>query len=326
MANTATMRAAAAMSLGAPLTVIDVPRPTPGAGEALIEVDACGLNFADTLLVGGRYQERQEPPIRPGLEIVGRVVDVGPGVALGVGARVVAACSGGGLAEYAVVAERACAPLPDMVSDVVGAALPIAYATSHVALADRADLRAGERLLVTGAAGGVGLAAVEIGRLLGADVVAVARGDEKRSVAEAAGAHASFDADDPNLLEALRGRGGIDVAYETVGEPLWRTVFRAARPGARLLPIGFAGGEVPQIPANVLMVKNLTVIGFYWGGWLRARPEAFGDSLAFLVEAAADGRVSPRTDAALPLDDAELGLQRLRDRSAIGKIVVRPRG
>lgn len=322
------MRASQADVVGAPLSVVSVSTPRPGAGEIAVDVAVCGLNFADTLLVSGRYQERQEPPIAPGLEVVGRIAEIGPGVdpaafRFAVGDRVAAACAGGGLAERVVVNAAAAAPLPEEISDAVGAALPIAYATSDVALADRAALSAGERLLVTGAAGGVGLAAVEIGRLLGAEVVAVARGEAKRSLALRAGATVDFDADDPELVDKLKNLGGIDVAYETVGGAQWRAAFRAARPGARLLPIGFAGGDVPQIPANLLMVKNLTAIGFYWGGWLKANPGAFGAALRRVASAVVDGRLSPVISQELPLDRAQDGLDALSARKAVGKIVVR---
>ena len=222
-------------------------------------------------MVAGRYQEKPPLPFAPGLEVAGTVVAAGPDAALAPGTRVAALTPAGGLADYVAVAAARCTPLPDGMTDAVAAAFPIAYGTSHVALAWLARLAPGETLLVTGAAGGVGLTAVEIGALLGARVVAVARGAEKRAVAEAAGATRTLDAED-DLREALRALGGVDVVYDTVGGPGFDAALRATRPGGRLLPIGFAGGAVPQIPANLLLVKNLTAIGFYFGAFATRRP------------------------------------------------------
>ena len=235
---------------------------------------ACGLNFADTLMAAGRYQEKPALPFAPGLEVCGTVAACGPGVAWPApGTRVACVCGAGGLAELVAVPAAGCAEVPEAMSDEEAAGFLVAYGTSHIALAELARLRAGETLLVTGAAGGVGLTAVELGALMGARVLAVARGAEKRAAAAAAGARETFDAGD-DIAAAVKARGGADVVYETVGGALFDACLRAARPGARVLPIGFAGGEAPRVAANRLLVKNQTVIGFYFGAWVRLHPAA----------------------------------------------------
>ena len=316
------MRAMQITGLGQPLRLAEVPIPEPGRGEVLLRVAACGINFADTLMVAGRYQEKPPLPFAPGLEVAGTVVAAGPEAALAPGTRVAALTPAGGLADYVAVAAARCTPLPDGMTDAVAAAFPIAYGTSHVALAWLARLAPGETLLVTGAAGGVGLTAVEIGALLGARVVAVARGAEKRAVAEAAGATRTLDSED-DLPEALRALGGVDVVYDTVGGPGFDAALRATRPGGRLLPIGFAGGAVPQIPANLLLVKNLTAIGFYFGAFATRRPEVIRESFETLFAWHAAGRLKPRVSHVLPLEAANDALDLLRSRAATGKVVVR---
>lgn len=316
------MRAMQITELGQPLRLANAPVPEPGPGEVLVRVAACGINFADTLMAAGRYQEKPALPFAPGLEVAGTVAAAGPGAALAPGTRVVGLPAAGGLAEFVAVAAERCTPIPEGMSDETAAAFPIAYGTSHVALAWLARLRPAETLLVTGAAGGVGLTAVEIGALLGARVVAVARGAEKRAVAAAAGATHTLDAS-ADLREALRALGGVDVVYDTVGGPGFDAALRATRPGGRLLPIGFAGGEVPRIPANLLLVKNLTAIGFYFGAFAALRPDVVRDSFATLFAWHAAGRLRPHVSHVLPLTAANDALDLLRGRQATGKVVVR---
>lgn len=317
------MRTMRIEAIGAPLAMAEVPDPVPGQGEVLLEVRACGLNFADTLMLAGRYQEKPALPFAPGIEVCGTVAALGPGVAApAVGARVVAVCGSGGLAERVAVPAAACAAVPEDLSDEAAAGFVIAYGTSHVALALLARLRPGERLLVTGASGGVGLTAVELGSLLGAEVVAVARGAEKQAVCRAAGAGVALDPDE-DVAAAVKAMGGADVVYDTVGGALFDAGLRALKAGGRLLPIGFAGGAVPQIPANRLLVKNQTVFGLYYGGWARANPAAARASLDALFAWARSGRLRPHVGHVLPLAEAEAGLDLLRNRAATGKVVVR---
>jgi NADPH2:quinone reductase len=317
------MRTMRIEALGQPLVLAEAPRPSPGAGEALVRVRACGLNFADTLMAEGRYQEKPELPFAPGLEVAGVVEALGPGASdPAPGSRAAGICGSGGLAEFVTLAAAACAPVPEGLADEAAAGFLIAYGTSHVALAHLAGLRPGETLLVTGAAGGVGLTAVELGALMGARVVAVARGADKRALAADAGAAVTLDPDE-NVAAAVKALGGAEVVYDTVGGALFEACLRAAKPGARILPIGFAGGEVPQIAASRLLVKNQTAIGLYFGAWVRAHPGAARASLETLLAWHRLGRLHPHVGHVLPLEEANAGLELLRSRAATGKVVVR---
>lgn len=308
---------------GGMLVADEVPLPEPGPGAVRLRVLACGVNFADTLMVQGRYQEKPPLPFAPGLEVCGRVEALGPGVSgLAIGQRVAALCGHGGFAEAVCAPAAACVPVPDAMGDAEAAAFQVAYGTSHIALDHRARMRPRERLLVLGAAGGVGLTAVEVGKLMGAEVIAVARGADRLAVAKAKGADHLLDADPETLREAVRALGGADVVYDPVGGDLWKEALRAANFEARLLPIGFASGEVPQIPANILLVKNLTVIGLYWGAYLKHAPEVLAASTRQLLDWWQAGRIVPHVSHVLPLERAGEALALLRDRAATGKVVV----
>lgn len=317
------MRAMQVVELGAPLELREAPRPEPGPGELLLRVRACGLNFADTLIAAGKYQEKPVLPFAPGMEICGTVAGLGPGAqGFAVGDRVACFTGGGGLADYAVAPAARCVLAPDAMPDHEVAAFLVAYGTSDVALSYRAGLRAGETLLVTGASGGVGLTAVELGKLLGARVIAVARGPEKLAVARAMGADHLIDAE-ADLRAEVKALGGADVVYETVGGPTFEAALRATNPEGRLLPIGFAGGEIPQIAANILLVKNLTVIGLYWGAYASLRPSVLTESFARLFGWYGEGRLRPHVSDVLPLEAANDGLEALRGRRSTGKVVIR---
>lgn len=306
-----------------PPRLVDLPLPEPGPGEARLRLRACGLNFADLLMVKGTYQDRPGLPFTMGMEFAGVVEALGPGTqGPAPGTRVAVFGGQGGLAEAAVVRADRLLAIPDAMPFDQAAAFMIAYGTSHLALNHRARLQPGETLLVLGAAGGVGLTAVEIGRRMGATVIASARGPERLEVARAAGAHHLIDSDAPDLRGTLRGMGGVDVVYDAVGGPAFMEALRATRPEGRLLTIGFAGGEVPQIPANLLLVKNLTVIGLYWGGYARFAPDVLDDSLATLLDWFARGWIAPHISHHLPLDRVEEGLALLRDRQSTGKVVI----
>jgi NADPH2:quinone reductase len=317
------MRAMRLHALGGALRLDDTPAPEPGPGELRLRVLACGLNFADTLLVAGRYQERPPLPLTPGMEVCGVVDALGPGVdGVAPGERVAAFTGAGGLAELVCAPAARCVAAPEAMPDAEVAGFLVAYGTSEVALSFRAGLKPGETLLVTGASGGVGLTAVELGKLMGARVIAVARGADRLAVAQAAGADHLIDAE-ADLRAELRALGGVDVVYDTVGGAAFDAALRAARPGARILPIGFASGEVPQIPANIVLVKNLTVMGLYWGAYAGLRPEALRASFARLFAWWAEGRLRPHVSHVLPLEAANDGLELLRARAATGKVVVR---
>lgn len=310
---------------GARLEAATLPVPQPGAGQVLLRVRAAAVNFADTLMVAGRYQEKPGYPLTPGLEVCGEVAALGPGVEGPLpGARVAAVCGSGGFASHVLAPAAACVALPEAMPDAVAAGLQVAYGTSDLALARRARLRPGERLLVLGAAGGVGLTAVEVGKLLGAEVIACARGPEKLALAREKGADHLVEADPATLRDAVRALGGADVVYDPVGGDLWKEALRAANPEARLIPIGFASGEVPQIPANILLVKNLDVIGLYWGAYARFRPEALSESLGRIIGWWETGAIRPHVSHVLPLGEAEAALDLLRRREATGKVVLVP--
>lgn len=317
------MRALQVVELGKPPVVADVEAPEPGPGEVQLAIEACGLNFADLLMIDGRYQERPELPFTLGMEVAGRVTAVGPGVAApSPGTRVAVFAGQGGLAEAGVFPADRCVEIPADMPATDAAAFQVAYGTSHLALGLRAGLRPGETLLVLGAAGGVGLTAVELGHLMGARVIAVARGRERLEAARAAGADHLIDSETADLRAEVKALGGADVVYDPVGGAQFDAALRACRPGARLIPLGFASGDIPQIPANILLVKNLTVIGFYWGGYLKFDAEALHDSLATLLGWYAEGRLRPHVGQVLPLDRAVEGLEALRNRTATGKVVI----
>ncbi|MEM9344204.1 MAG: NADPH:quinone oxidoreductase family protein [Pseudomonadota bacterium] len=308
-----------------PPKISAVPLPKPGPGEVLVRVAACGLNFADLLTIEGTYQEMPPLPAALGKEYAGTVEEVGPDVSLPVGTRVAVYTGHGGLADYAVAPADRCLPIPDAMPFDVAAGFQIAYGTSHLALTRTARLTAGETLLVLGAAGGVGLTAVEIGATLGATVIGVARGEDRLAVAKQAGATHLIDgrAED-TLRDAVKALGGADVVYDAVGGTAFREAMRATNPEGRILAIGFASGDVPQIPANHLLVKNISVHGFYWGGFLNFAPDVLHHSLKELVDWYVAGRIKPHISHSFPLDQAAEALNLLRSRRATGKIVVTP--
>ncbi|MBM1690298.1 NADPH:quinone oxidoreductase family protein [Sulfitobacter geojensis] len=317
------MRAMQVTAYDQPLSMQEVDIPTPKAGEVLVRIDTCGMNFGDTLMIKGTYQEKPPLPFTIGMELAGTVTEVGADVtSVTKGQRIAAYTGFGGLAEYAAVPAEICVPIPDEMSSVDAAAFLIAYGTSHVALDFKAGLKAGERLLVLGASGGVGLTAVELGKLMGAEVIACARGAEKLAVCKAAGADHLIDSETDDIRSIVKGLGGADVVYDPVGGDQFKAALRACNPEARLLPLGFASGEVPQIPANILLVKNLTVMGVYWGGYAKLRPSVLTDSFKTLFDWYVDGKLKPHVSNVLPLDRANDALDLLRTRKATGKVVV----
>nr|WP_272490660.1 NADPH:quinone oxidoreductase family protein [Mesobacterium pallidum] len=292
-----------------------------------LKIAACGLNFADLLMTRGTYQDMPAVPFSLGMEVAGVVDALGDGVSgIAVGDRVAVFGGHGGLAEYGCFPAERAVPLPAAMSFEHAAAFQVAYGTSHVALDHRARLQPGERLVVLGAAGGVGLTAVELGKLMGAEVIAVARGADKLAVAKAAGADHLLDATEIDLRAEIKALGGADVVYDAVGGQQFTDAFRACRPEARILAIGFASGEVPQIKANHLLVKNISVLGLYWGGYLAFRPKVVTDSLAQLFRWYVDGRIKPHVSHVLPLSQAAEGLELLRSRASTGKVVIRVPG
>jgi len=317
------MRAFQLVSSGEPATLVEIDRPDPAPDEIRLKIEACGLNFGDLLMIKGTYQERPDLPFTLGMEPAGVVDAVGEDVTnLKPGDRVAVYHGHGGLAEYGCFPAANCNLLPDNMTTTVGAGFLVAYGTSHLALEHRARLKAGETLLVLGAAGGIGLTAVEIGKRMGATVIACARGQDKLKIAASAGADHLIDSDTEDLRGEVKSLGGADVVYDPVGGDLFKAALRACNPEARIIPLGFASGQVPQIPANILLVKNLDVIGYYWGGYLKFAPEVLHDSLDTLLEWYAAGELHPHISHTLPLEQANEALELLRSRKSTGKVVV----
>jgi NADPH2:quinone reductase len=309
------------------LTYGPVERKALGEGLVRVAVSAAGVNFADTLMVAGQYQVKPPFPFVPGLEAAGRILEIGPGVTgLTVGQRVVAVSrDGGSFADEVVADARLIAPLHDSIDDVTAAALPIVYGTAHLALIHRGHLRAGETLLVLGASGGVGLAAVELGALLGADVIAAAGSDDKLAIAEDYGAHHLINYTSGGIKDRVRalteGRGA-DVVFDAVGGDAFDEALRAINWEGRLLVIGFASGRIPSAPANLILVKNISVTGVVFGAHSQHDPGGTGRILRALLDWHAEGRLKPRVAATFPMREAAQALHALRSRKHSGKVVL----
>jgi NADPH2:quinone reductase len=317
------MRAHHLTTHDAPARLTEIETPHPAKGEIRVRIAACGLNFADLLMQTGTYQDTPALPFVLGMEVAGTVDALGADViGLAVGDRVAVFGGQGGLAEYGCFDAARAVKLPDSMGWIDAAAFQIAYGTSHVALDHRARLAPGETLLVLGAAGGVGLTAVEIGKLMGARVVACARGADKLAAARAAGADHLIDATDGDIRAEMKALGGADVVYDPVGGTQFTAAFRSCRPEARILTIGFASGDIPQIKANHLLVKNLSVLGLYWGGYLSFRPDILTNSLNQLMTWHGEGRITPHVSHVLPLERASEGMELLRSRKSTGKVVI----
>lgn len=319
------MRAFHVHSIQAPPGLTEVDVATPAQGEVLLDIHACGLNFADLLMAKGTYQDTPPVPFTLGMEVCGTVIATGPDVVTpAIGTRVAAFGGSGGLADKGVFPAALCHGVPANMPSEVAAGFMVAYGTSHLALTRRARLQAGETLLVLGAAGGVGLTAIEIGKALGATVIAVARGADKLAIAQDAGADHLIDSDDQDVKAVVKALGGADVVYDPVGGDLFDAALRACNREARVISIGFASGTVPQIPANILLVKNISVIGFYWGGYLKFKPEVLMQSLSELFAMYEAGQLNPHISHILPLAQAADALELLRSRASTGKVVVTP--
>lgn len=301
-----------------------VPAPPLIPGGVRIAVEACGVNFADLLIVRGEYQERPPPPFSPGMEVAGTVIEVAAGVTtVRPGDRVAALIDHGGFAEQVIAPAGAVVPLPATMDMPTAAGFLIAYLTSHLALCDRAQLQPGEVVLVHGAAGGVGLTAVEIAHARGAMVIAAASGAERRALVAHHGADHVLDSRTDDIrARVLEITDGVDVVYDPVGGAAFDASLRCVRAGGRMLLIGFASGTVPQIPANHLLVKDVAALGFSLPQVRRRRPEAVRAALTELLTWYAEGRLDPLVSDTLPLAQAVDALQALRDRRVTGKIVL----
>jgi len=322
------MRAIVCNALGEPetLSVETLSSPALGQTQVRVLVHAAGVNFADGLMVAGTYQEKPPLPFTPGFEIAGTVAEVGSAVTdLKIGDRVLGLTGVGGYADEAVVEAGATYKIPDMMGFEAAAGFPIAYGTSHGALEWRADLKPGETLLVLGAAGGVGLTAVEIGHAMGANVIAAASSPEKLAVAKSRGAAHLIDTSSEDLRARVKdltqGRG-VDVVYDPVGGDLFDASLRSIAWEGRIIIIGFAGGKIPQIPANLLLVKNCSAVGFYWGSYRAKNPARVRASFETLLGWVAEGKLRPHISESFALEDAAKAIRVLQSRKATGKVVL----
>lgn len=310
----------------AALRLEDVPEPCPRSGQVRVRVRACGINFADSLIARGQYQTQPEPPFSPGFEVAGDILDVGEGVTdFRAGDRVIAITPHGGYAEQVVANVDRCVPMPATMPYEQGAAFPVVFGTSHIALWHRARLRAGETLVVHGASGGVGLTAVAIGKQLGATVIATASSPEKLAVAREHGADYLIDTrreDVRSRIKELTGGRGADVIYDPVGGELFAASLRAIAFEGRILVIGFAGGTVPQIPANHLLVKNVDVIGLNWPAYAERHPQVMTASFRTLMDWYLTGAIRPYISAIYPLERAVDALEQVVARKSTGKVVI----
>jgi NADPH2:quinone reductase len=310
------------------LSVQDVPSPRPGPGQVVVDVKASSVNFPDALMVKGLYQVKPPLPFSPGAEVAGVVKETGEGVErFEAGDRVAGLCGWGGFAEEALVPADQLIPLPPEMDFAVAAAFGLTYGTSLHALQDCARLQAGETLLVLGAGGGVGSAAVELGKLMGARVIAAASSDDKLAVCRRLGADETIDYGREDLrerLKAIAGPRGVDVVLDPVGGPLAETALRATAWGGRFLVVGFASGEIPRIPLNLALLKERAILGVYWGDWARQDRAGHARNVALLMKWLAGGSLRPAISERVTLADAPGALARIHGRQVTGKVVVLP--
>ena len=324
------MRAVLCKSYGPPesLVVEDLPDPVPGEGEVVVDVSVIGMNFFDSLIIQNKYQVKPPLPFSPGAELAGRVASVGPGVdPFWIGRRVAAWVGWGACRSKVIVRADLLVPVPDGLADESAAGLMVTYGTTLYALKDRARLQPGESLAVLGASGGVGLAAVEIGALMGARVIACASSPEKLAIARDHGATDLVDYGASDLRESLKaatGTGGVDVVYDPVGGALAEPALRSMAWKGRYLVIGFAAGEIPKIPLNLVLLKGCDVQGVFWGAFTEREPAANAANIATLMQWAADGRIRAHASAVYPLDDTAAAIRLIAERKAAGKVLVRP--
>ena len=324
------MKALLCKSLGLPDTLVyeDVPDPVPGPGQVVVDMKAAGVNFPDALVIQGKYQFKPPLPFAPGAELAGVVTAVGEGVKNAkVGDRVIGSCQYGAFAEKVLVRATHLIPLPQGISFEVGASFTLAYGTSYHALKGRAGLKAGETLLVLGAAGGVGLAAVQIGKALGARVIAAASTPEKLAVCRDNGADELIDYATGDLRErikALTGGKGPDVIYDPVGGKFAEPAFRSIAWRGRYLVIGFAAGQIPSLPLNLMLLKGASVVGVFWGEFTKREPKANLAGMAEMLGWIREGKLRPHISRTYRLEEAAQALNDMAARKVTGKVLIVP--
>jgi NADPH2:quinone reductase len=304
----------------------ELPTPQPGPGQVLIRIQAASLNFPDLLIVQNKYQMKPELPFVPGSEYAGTIEAVGEDVKHLVVGQTVACLSGtGGFATHTLAPSKLCLPLPDGFSATDGAAFIMTYATSHHALVDRAQLKTGETVLILGAAGGVGTAAIQIAKAMGARVIAAASTDEKCALCTSLGADETINYGQQNLREALKeltqGRGP-DVIYDPVGGELAEPAFRSIAWRGRYLVVGFAGGPIPSLPLNLPLLKGASLVGVFWGDFARREPQANAAMMVELSQWYAQGKIKPVIDRTLPMSELKAAYTLMGSRSVKGKLVM----
>lgn len=322
------MKAVLCKEYGPPesLVVEDVPAAKAGKGEVVVAVKACSVNFPDTLIIQGKYQFKPPMPFSPGSDVTGTITAVGEGVTRAkVGDRVLASMAWGGFADEVVASEDKLTPLPDGLDFVTASAFLMTYSTSYYALKDRAKLQAGETLLVLGAAGGVGLAAVELGKLMGAKVIAAASSDEKLAVCKQYGADQTINYSSQDLkerLKALTGGRGVDVVYDPVGGPYSEMALRNTAWEGRFLVVGFSNGEIPRIPLNLALLKGCSIMGVFWGSFATREPQRNQQNLQELLGWLQSGQLKPLVSATYPLERVAEALNSIAERRVTGKVVI----
>ena len=326
------MKALLCKAFGPPdsLVVEDAPAVrAPGKGEVKVAVHAAGLNFADTLMISGKYQEKPPLPFSPGMECAGVISEVGEGVTgLARGDRVMAMTGYGGMAEEVIAPAGSVFRIPASMTFEQAAGFPVIYGTVYYALVDRGHLAKGETLLVHGAAGGVGTIAVEMGKVLGATVIATAGSDAKLELARKLGADHAVNYTTQSVKDVVKGLapGGADVVFDPVGGDVFDQTLRCIAPDARILIIGFASGRIPAIPANILLVKNCAVIGVYWGGFTKRDPERNRRNFETMMRWMEEGTLRPPAVTSYALDHGAQAMNDLIERRSTGKLVVKTRG
>lgn len=309
------------------LRIGELPAPVPETGSVLIAVEAVAVNFADTLMVSGQYQLRPDPPFAPGYEIAGTVVVANKAEGVSPGDRVAGFLWYGGMAERAVVEASNLIVLPDSITFDAAATLPGTYGTSYHALVDRGQLQKGERLLVLGASGGVGMAAVQIGQALGAEVIGAVSTSEKAEAATKAGADHVIRYDETPLrdgIDEVTGGEGIDVVFDPLGGDMTELALRSTRWNGRLLVIGFAAGKIPEISLNLPLLKGVSIVGVFWGRFTTEEPERHAENLRQIVQWVDEGRLDPVVQKTFPLEKGKEAMHWVTDRKAIGRVVINP--
>jgi NADPH2:quinone reductase len=323
------MKAVLCTRVGTPdeLELADLPDPAAGPGEAVVRIAAAALNFFDTLIIAGKYQYKPDPPFSPGAEFAGTIESLGPGVAgFAVGDRVTGYVRYGAARERLAIPANRLTKLPDNLDFDRAAGLSVTYGTSYYALKNRAGLKRGETLAVLGASGGVGLAAVELGKLMGARVIACASSDDKLAFTRRHGADETVNYATSDLRDALKrlgGAHGIDVIYDPVGGAYAEASLRAIAWYGRFLVVGFAAGEIPKLPLNLALLKSCDIRGVFWGSWTEREPDQNRANMADLVRWCAEGKLSAHVHATYPLADAPRALNDIAARKVMGKVVLR---